>query len=97
MRNYDYDPYYDDVCDECGHCKEYSTEKDYAADFMKGILDHLYGDKALDLKNLEHCLEELAHILQVKFPEKDLTIRRETPKFLQEWVNFNNNYLKQIA
>lgn len=84
---------------ECGRCHEKDQTIDNANDFLDEIVKQLYSTDTLNPKKLEHCLEELCYLLQVNFPRSDLQITRtqKNKPILDDWINFNNNYLAKLA
>lgn len=88
------DDFYEDYVNE-----ELEDLKTNARDYLTGVMENLYGNK-FDALNLEHCLEELCHVLGCPFKcEENLKICAVQTKspILQDWMQFNNNYLKAIA
>lgn len=89
---------------DCDLCEDYVNEelkelKGNARDYLIGVMDNLYGKK-FDASNLEHCLEELCNLLDYGFKfENHLKVERvkEKDPILEDWKQFNHNYLKAIA
>jgi hypothetical protein len=58
---------YEFVKDDFIHKNDLPTEK--TRDYLEGLKEALY--KTGDIKNLEHCLEELCALYEVKFEDKE--------------------------
>lgn len=52
---------------------------DRAKDFLKDVVEGLYGDKSL--AQVERSLEEVCSYLKVPFPNRELTITKKNPYF----------------
>lgn len=63
---------YGDPYQKCYDCEEKDIQMDKAKHYFEGILDQFYGAKKFDKDRLESLLEEVAHQLDVKFPNKDI-------------------------
>ncbi len=60
---------------ECPEAQKYIDELDNAKQFYKEIVNILYSEDGQDTCILEHCMIELAEILNVRFPnDKRLNI-----------------------
>lgn len=46
-------------------------------DYMQGIIENLYSDEDLNIDYLENCVEELAHLFDLKIPAKFLNLSRK--------------------
>lgn len=100
---------HEDICDQtCFDCEENQKKISDLKYWFKSVLDQLYSNESLDLHDLENCLDEVAHLLHMRLPKKDLEIQRaeRLPEhafsnvkridILPIWVEWNNNYLKTI-
>lgn len=95
-----YDPDYDSCYPECPECNNYHAKIGNAGDFFSAVLEELYSQDPINVGNLENALDELSSLFGMKLPNADLKVSRkkeETPIYLKDWMNFNNNYLKAIA
>lgn len=102
MYSYDYDSAYEPEY-RCKKCEEKEQMLDEAAHFMQGIIDQLYSRDTLDKPVLQHCIEELCSILQIKTQHSTLQIARQKPQsnkvepFISDWMQFNDAYLKELV
>lgn len=69
---------FDDALTEFVHVSELE-DLDNAKDYMKDVLDGLYGEKSLD--EMERALEEVCFHLDVDFPHKLLKVQKKSPYF----------------
>jgi|ERR1051325_500866 hypothetical protein len=93
------DWWYEPDCEpdyECSACDEKQKRLENAQEFFTGVAEMLYGKTNLNIDDLDNMMEELAGYLDVKLPEGD-NILRKNSDVLQDWVKFNNNYLKKLA
>lgn len=69
---------------------------DESREFLDAIVKQLYSKEDLNKGNLEHCIDELCHLLQVKMIKEELNIQRPMRRkpFFSDWVMFNNEQLK---
>lgn len=83
----------------CNDCDEKQSKLEDAQDFLKGIVDLLYGDKQFDLNHFEFCLDNLCSQLNVKLPDGDLVLHRPTPtdRAIEAWKKWSVNYLKSLT
>jgi hypothetical protein len=68
---------------------------------MQKIIDELYGQKEIDIPELESQLWELCDLLEYNIDlDKDIQVIRK-PKTvdheMNDWVKFNNQFLKELA
>ena len=88
---------------ECKHCNEKEQTMDEAREFIQGIVEQIYSNKALEKGILEHCLDELCFLFNVEMAKGEMTIARKqndkiiSPFGLETWVKANNDYLKELA
>lgn len=91
---------------ECSDCDEKESTIENSKEFLESIVNMLYSSEPLDLAKFEDHLDELCGYLDVKIGKGDLqiqriqkekTIRTTMLPIVQEWVNYNNQYLKQLA
>lgn len=84
---------------ECSECEEKTEAFEDAAEYLTGILEEIYSTSNLDLELLEHNIENLCHVLNVKMPDGDVQVlRKPQPSLLlTEWMQFNHNYLKSCV
>lgn len=84
---------------ECCGCTDKQDQLDNIKSFFLGVLENLYGVNKLNLENLEHCLDEIAHQIGMKLPEGKLQIRGVVPMnhMLEDWKQINNMYLKSLT
>jgi hypothetical protein len=62
---------------DCPGCEDKKNKLDNAADFLKGVLNQLYGAEDFEGDRLEYCLDELCTYLGVKIPDGDLMIKQK--------------------
>jgi len=81
-----------------------SEKKDYTIyatkELLKEILSQLYSTAPIDANKLESNLEEICHLLEIRLDFSDIQIERKKqslPSYLNEWIIFNNQYLKSIT
>ena len=67
---------YSDHRPTCRQCEENWQKIDDAAHFLQEVVKQLYSTKDLDVDILEHCLDEMCHILNVKMCPGDIQIER---------------------
>jgi hypothetical protein len=71
--NIDYQENYEVSLEDMGYTHETEMpDLSHARDFMSGVLEALY--ETGDTSRLEDCLEEVCHILEVKYEAKELKI-----------------------
>lgn len=71
--NIDYEPQVELSIEDMGYTHESNMpDLDHARDFMKGVLEALY--ETGDTSRLDDCLEEVCHILDVKYEQKELKV-----------------------
>ena len=51
-----------------------------AGDYLLGVIEELYGEKAFDHDKFEGCLEQLADMLSVDMPITPLTMRPKSSR-----------------
>lgn len=54
------------------------TEYTRGQEFLDGIIEGLYGKKAFNENDFEHCLEELCALFDINLPNQALTIEPKT-------------------
>lgn len=101
MRYFDEDISYSDVY-ECHHCTKHESDKLSAADFLQGIVDQLYGREEFNADELDRYMEEICHILEVRYPATKLVVSGRKvdnvkPLYIEDWKNWNTQYLQQLA
>lgn len=101
MRNCGHDDYLDpsDLYERpgCKVCYESEQTIDNCRDHLKEVVKQLYTKEPLDKGVLEKCLDELCYYLKVDINEGELRIKREKEAYLETWISFNNEFLKQQA
>ncbi len=97
MNNLDFFEYHKNH--ECKQCLEKEQVYDSAQEFLQEIVKQLYTNDPLDKNSLEHSLDELCFLLNVKMRTSDLNIQRhiQPKESLNTWIKFNNSYLKQLV
>ena len=88
----DYYPEY-----ECHKCDQKDKIVEKAGEYLSAIIKTLYNKDALDLGQLESHLDELCHLLDVKLEQGELQIQRKELPFLNSWMKFNHDHLKQLT
>lgn len=91
-----YDMCADDPLDEDYVHRSELQNTDSMVHFLEEVLGHLYGSGELDKAKLEHCLDELCHLVGVKINEGDLTVERELSEDERRTKRINggiNSYL----
>lgn len=91
---------YDDFSCEhnCRNCEEKDQTKDNVVEYFEEILEQLYGLKKFNAENLEHCLDEMAYFLGIRFKFSELKIQEKKESVpLNAWIHFNNTYLKSLT
>ena len=58
------------------HYDEKDQLIDQCRDIVKDILRELYSSDSIDYKSLQWDVEEICHVLNMKIPQNELTIRR---------------------
>ncbi len=86
--DYSYEP-------ECPKCDNKENTIDMAREYLSSVVEMLYSADHLDIAKLDDMIGELAHQLDCKIPAH--LPRVERPSILTKWVEFNNQYLKQLA
>lgn len=66
----------------CRKCDEVEQRMDDAGEFLKEVVEQLYGKKHLEPTLLEYALDNLCHYLGVKMVPGDLVIE-EKPSHMQ--------------
>lgn len=84
---------------QCNENKQLVKDLRY---WMQAILDQLYGKEEFNVEDLENALDEMVHYLGLKLPMGELQVKLKESSItkhpmLGDWINFNNEYLKQIA
>lgn len=91
---------------ECNQCVLHDVTIEDVKYWFTGILDQLYSTAKLDRNDLEHCLEELGHLIGLSVPASQLKVERsQEPKLIpiqktdevESWKGWNAEYLKQLA
>lgn len=94
---FEYSPplsWYDAPCQDeidCHYCSEKDEKIASAADFLQGVIDQLYGEKTLDIDQLQEDLENAAHYLGLQLPQGEMNIQRRStnfPEYLSKWIEF---------
>jgi len=71
--NVDYEENYELDIEDMGYTHESNMPNlDHARDYMSGVLEALY--ETGDISRLEDCLDEVCHILEVKYEAKELKV-----------------------
>lgn len=70
------DWYEDDIGYDCNECKEYERKLNECTHFFEGILEQLSSEDGPDIKLLEHCFEELGHLLGLKDAIKNIEFEK---------------------
>lgn len=82
----------------CNSCHEKEKTYERANEYLTKVIHILYSDDKLNTAELENALDELCYLFDVQLPANMPTIeRREKKSLLKDWIEFNNNYLKQLA
>jgi len=91
---------------ECNQCTLHGATLEDIKYWFIGILDQLYSSAKLDRNDLEHCLEELSHLIGLSVPASQLkVVRAQEAKLMsiqktdevEDWKGWNTEYLKQLA
>ena len=94
--------YYNDLNPDCRECED--LKKDHkqtiaqAAEYLQDIIKYAYGQQRLDKQDLHLCFVELSYALGIDAPKGEIKLQsseKPTLSFLNEWVELNNNYIKQ--
>lgn len=104
------EPYAEEECFECSEKENQLTDVAY---WLRAVVDQLYGLEEFSAENLEHYLDELAHVAKIKLPQLQLAVStiRENPTveranrttesntsgLLNSWISANNQYLKSLT
>jgi hypothetical protein len=89
---YEPDYYYEP---ECSGCEEKEKATQVAREYLEELITILYSEEKLDTAKLDDILGELAHQFDCKVPAHLPRVSREDG--ISKWINFNNQYLKQLA
>lgn len=83
----------------CKHCEYNEQTLDEAKEFLEEVVQQLYSTDSLDIYKLEHCLDELCHMLKVKMNAGDIQVeRKEKIKiFSRNLIKLNNDMLKNLT
>jgi hypothetical protein len=98
-------PEYDDYFSPPVYCRECDEHQSKLLDigyWMKGVLECLYNNMPLDTLELEHCLQEMCVLLNMKLPREPLMIAKvisrttqpvtmELSQFISSWIATNKN------
>lgn len=108
MYMYEWDEPYAE--EECFACSEKENKLTDVAYWLRAVLDQLYGLEEFNSESLEHYLDELAHVVQMKLPQLELAISKgetvvrksQTTEsnisvMLNSWISANNQYLKSLT
>jgi hypothetical protein len=85
----------------CFDCQSKDNQIQDARYWLRAILDQLFGLGDFNKDLLFNSLEEMAHLLDVSLPDRDLSVVRKErtvdfSKLLEEWKKANNDYLKNL-
>ena len=83
----------------CSDCEMNEQRFDNAREYFDDILRILYGKEKYRIGKLEECIDEVCSALKMKFPNGELQIQKKnkTDTILQNWVEYNQKHLKEIA
>ena len=92
---------YSDHHDECHECQKQDNQLREARYWLRAICDQLFGLENFKEEDLFHRLEEMAFVLDIPLPDRDLAVVRKERtvdfnKLLHEWKEVNNEYLKNL-
>jgi hypothetical protein len=90
---------FEDPTYECLDCQEKDFRLDDIKYWVVAIVEHLYGSKELSADLLDHCMQELTHLLSFHIGNREINVKRKEPTNIQpirDWIEFNNKYLKQL-
>lgn len=89
----------DETYTGCDECEKKNHDLKQAYGHFQDVLEYAYGKKPFDPNDFHLILQELLLYFNSKEKTFDdeikLTAKSETPDFVKDWVEFNNNYLKQ--
>lgn len=99
---------FDEVEPDCFSCDQKENKLTDIKYWLIHLVDQLYSEKPIDAEELERSLEEVCNIVDVSIPNRPLNfdppkdfsehIKEYEPlNSVEEWVRFNNQYLKQLA
>lgn len=81
----------------CDSCEQKEQTLEDAQEYLSQLIHHLYGKEPLDVAKFEDVLDELCYLFDVKLPATLPTVERKKETNLENWIEFNNNHLKQLA
>lgn len=102
---------FEDPNHECPDCQEKDFRLDDIKYWVLAVVEHLYGTKELNGDLLDHCMQELTHLLSFYIGNREINVKRKELNIVQrvraiieksdeeltkDWIEFNNKYLKQL-
>jgi hypothetical protein len=89
---------YNEPTSQCFECQEKENHLSDVKYWFRAVLDQLFGLEEFSRENLEHYTQELACYLNMKIPSQPLAVaeKKEVSKLMEEWKQFNNEYLKKL-
>ena len=99
---------FDEIEIDCFSCDQKDNKLTDIKYWLIHLVDQLYSEKPIDAQELERSLEEVCHIVDVSIPDRPINISQHKDfsenikeykplNSVEEWVRFNNEYLKQLA
>ncbi len=79
----------------CKHCEEKEQTHDEIKHFFEEIVKQLYSADELDKSKLEHCMDEICFLLQIKMYPNDLNVDRPKPQNIHSWIALQLNSLNK--
>ena len=83
----------------CKQCEKTEQDLDHAREYLEQVIHEIYSTGSLDKRKLEHALDELCWVLNVKTNDGEIQVDRKGAKnvFFLDLMKLNNDLLKQIA